>query len=110
MRTQYEVAEGGTTRWRRAHARRGKFHVGAASTENASRGYNDAATAANADCTRNPLRVLCDKVGTVYQIHPNHEQSPPCSGLLSPARVRRSSELEHSPDGCMLLIRRLLAR
>src|SRR6267154_758714 len=73
----------------RSRASVGNFTWGPASTENASRGYSDAVTAANADCTRNPLRVLCDKVGTVYQIHPNPEQGRPCSGLLSPARVRR---------------------
>src|SRR6267142_1936107 len=73
----------------RSRASVGNCTWGPASTENASRGYNDAATAANADCTRNPLRVLCDKVGTVYQIHPNPEQSRPCSRPLSPARVRR---------------------
>src|SRR5258707_1785459 len=64
----------------RSRASVGNFTWGPISTENASRGYNDSATAANPDCTSNPRRVLCDKVGTVYQIHPNPEQTHTCSG------------------------------
>src|SRR5882762_9826878 len=52
----------------RSRASVGNCTWGPASTENASRGYNDAAAAASADCTRNSLRVLCDKVRPVYQI------------------------------------------
>src|SRR6267154_637250 len=53
----------------RSRASVGNCTCGPASPENASRGQSDAAAAASADCAKNALRVVCDKVRTVYQIH-----------------------------------------
>src|SRR5882762_10993057 len=52
----------------RARVSVGNCTRGPGSPENATWGHNDVAAAASADCTRNSLRVLCDKVRTVYQI------------------------------------------
>src|SRR6267154_1179053 len=52
----------------RSRASVGNCTRGPGSPENATWGHNDVAAAASADCTRNSLRVLCDKVRPVYQI------------------------------------------
>src|SRR5258708_32556838 len=60
----------------RSRASVGNCTCGPGSLENASRGQSDAAAAASADCAKNSLRVVCDKVRTVYQIHVGSPAEP----------------------------------